>query len=99
MNEPQLPEMCVKTYAISPWPSLLFESDVSLTPFKQPTFVERSVMSPLLMHIKYLTNGCHVSGEKHTPQGQLFGHIKDFPKPLPATIKDALEEHFPMSLS
>ena len=35
---------------------------------------------------------------KYTPQGQLFGHIATCPKPSPATIKDALEEHFPLSI-
>ena len=50
------------------------------------------------MHTKYLTTGYHVSGEKYTPRGQLFGHITAFPKPLPATIKEALEEHFPLSI-
>ena len=51
------------------------------------------------MHTKYLTTRYHVSGEKYTPQGQLFGHIKTFPKPLPGKIKKALEEHFPLSIS
>jgi hypothetical protein len=51
------------------------------------------------MHTKYLTNGYHVSGEKYTPQGQLSGHITAFPKPLPSTIKEALEKHFPLSIS
>ncbi len=55
-------------------------------------------MSPL-MHTKYLTTGYHVSGENYTPEGQLSGHITTFPKPLPATIKEALEEHFPLSIS
>jgi hypothetical protein len=55
-------------------------------------------MSPL-MHTTYFTIGYHVSGEKYTPQGQLLGHITNFPKPLFATIKDALEEHFPLSIS
>jgi hypothetical protein len=96
--EPKLPEMCLKTYDIGPWPSILFENDVSLTLFKRPTFAERIVMSPL-MHTKYLTTGYHVSGEKYTPEGQLSGHITAFPKPLPATIKEALEEHFPLSIS
>ena len=45
-----------------PWPSLLFENDVSLTLFKRPTFDERIVMSLLLMHTKYLTTRYHVSG-------------------------------------
>mgnify|MGYP006207227381 FL=1 len=85
--------MCLKTYDIGPWPSILFENDVSLTLFKRPTFAERIVMSSL-MHTKYLTTGYHVSGEKYTPQGQLSGHITAFPKPLPGTIKEALEEHF-----
>jgi hypothetical protein len=56
------------------------------------------VMSPL-MHIKYLTIGYHVSGEKYTPQRQLSRHITAFPKPLPCTIKEALEEHFSLSIS
>ncbi len=51
------------------------------------------------MHTKYLTTGYHVSGEKCTPQGQLSGHIKAFPKPLHGTILEALEEHFPLSIS
>ena len=41
----------------------------------------------------------HVSGEKYTPQVQLSWHITAFPKPLPSTIKEALEEHFPFSIS
>jgi len=97
-NEPQLPKMCLKTYDVGPWPSLLFESDVSLTPFKRPTFVERIIMSPL-MNTKNFTNGYYVNGEKHTPQGQISGHIAAFPKSLPATVKDVLEEHFPLSIS
>jgi len=51
------------------------------------------------MHTKYLTTGYHVSGVKYTPKGQLSGHITDFPKPLPATIKEAIEEHVPLSIS
>ena len=46
-----------------------------------------------------MTTTYHVSGEKFTPHGQIFGHIAAFPKPLPATIKEALEEHFPLSIS
>ena len=91
--------MGLKTYDVSPLPSLLIENyDVYLTPFKQPTFTARIVMSPL-MHTKYLTIGYRVSGENHIPQGQLSGHIKTFHKPLPATIKDALKEHFPLLTS
>ncbi len=92
------PKICLKTYDAGPWLSLLFENNVSLTPFKQPMYAERIVMSPL-MHTKYLPARYHVSGENYTPQGQLSGHITAFPKPLPATIKDALEEHFPLSIS
>ena len=51
------------------------------------------------MHTKYLIIEYHVSGEKYTQQGQLSGHITAFPKPLPGTIKEALEEHFPLSIS
>ena len=69
-----------------------------MAPFKRPTFVERIVTSPL-MHTKYLIIGYHVSGEKYTPQGQLSSHIAAFPKPLLATIKDALEDHFPLPIS
>jgi hypothetical protein len=69
-----------------------------LTLFKRQEFAERIVMSPLF-HTKYLTTRYHVSGEKYTPQGQLSGHIIAFPKPLPATIKEALEEHCPSSIS
>ena len=76
--------MCLKTY-VGPWPSVLFENDVSLTLFKRLTFAERIVMSPL-MHTKYFNTGYHVGGEKYTPQGQLSGHITAFPKPLPGTI-------------
>ena len=53
----------------------------------------------LLMHTKYMITGYHVCGEKYIPQGQLFGHITTFPKPLHGTIKEALEEHFPLSIS
>ena len=55
-------------------------------------------MSPLT-HTKYSTTRYHISGETYTPRGQLSGHITAFPKPLPTTIKDALEEHFPLSIS
>ncbi len=98
--EPQLPEIYLKTYDVVPWPSLLFVNNVSSALFKRPTFDERIIMSPL-MHTTYLAIGYHhVSGEKYTPQGQRFGHIIVFPKSLvPATIKDALEEHFPSSIS
>ncbi len=51
------------------------------------------------MHTKYMITGYHVCGEKYIPQGQLFGHITTFPKPLHGTIKEALEEHFPLSIS
>jgi hypothetical protein len=51
------------------------------------------------MHTEYLTTGYHVSGEKYTPEGQLSGHITAFPKPLPGTVKEALEKHFPLSIS
>ena len=52
--ESKHPEMCLKTYDVGPWPSVLFENDVSLTLFKSSKFAERIVMSPL-MHTKYLT--------------------------------------------
>jgi hypothetical protein len=55
-------------------------------------------MSPL-MHTKYLTAIYHASGEKYAPWGHLSGHITTFPKPLPATKKNALEDHFPLSIS
>jgi hypothetical protein len=48
-SEYHLLEMCLKTYDVGPWPSLLLESDVSLTLFKRPTFVERIAMI-YLMH-------------------------------------------------
>ena len=97
--EPKLPEMCLITYDVGPWLSVLFENDVSLTLFKHPTFAERIVMSPI-MHTKNLTNGYHVRGDKYTPEGQLPGHITSFPKPLPAgTIKEKLKENFPLSIS
>ena len=51
------------------------------------------------MHTKYLTIGCHVSGEKYTPQGQLSRHITTFPRPLPTAIKDAFEKHVPLFIS
>jgi hypothetical protein len=51
------------------------------------------------MHTKFLTTGYDVGGEKHTPQGQLSGHITPFPKPLPGAIKEALVEHLPLSIS
>ena len=38
-DELQLTELCLKIYVVNPWPSLLFENNVSLTPFKQPTCV------------------------------------------------------------
>jgi hypothetical protein len=89
--------MCLETYSDGPWPSILFENDVSWTLFKCPTFAECIVTSPL-MHTKYLiTRGYHVSGEEYTPRGQLSGHVTNVPKPLP--IKDALEEYFPLSIS
>ena len=50
------------------------------------------------MHTKCLTTRYHVSGEKYTPQGKLSGHITTFPKPLPCTNKEALEEHFRLSI-
>jgi len=90
--------MCFKTYDVGRWPSLLLENDVSLTLFKHLIFVERFVTSHS-MHTKYLTTKYHVSGEKYTSIGQLSGHITAFPKPLPATIKDTLESHFPLSIS
>ena len=46
-----------------------------------------------------MTIGYHVNGENYTPEGHLSGNITAFPKPLPATIKDALEEHFLLSIS
>ena len=49
--------------------------------------------------MKHLTTGYHVSGENYTPQEKLSRHITSFPKPLPSTIKEALEEHFPLSIS
>ena len=90
--------MCLETYDVGPWPSLLFENNVSLTQLKQPIFVERIMMGPL-MHTKYLTTRYNVSGEKYAPQGQLSGHITTCAKPLPATKKNAFEEHFPLSKS
>jgi len=73
-------------------------NDISLTPFKRSTFAERIGMSPL-MHTKHFTTRYHVSGEKYTHEGQLSGRITAFPKPLPSTIKDVLEEHFQFSIS
>jgi hypothetical protein len=84
--KPRLPEMCLETYDVGPWPSVCFENDASLTLFKRPTVAERIVMSPL-MHTKCLATGYHVSGEKYTPQGQLTGHNTAFPKLLPDTNK------------
>ena len=55
-------------------------------------------MSPL-MHTKYLTTGYHFRCGKYAPKGQLSGHITAFPKPLPATIKDGYDKHFPLSIS
>ena len=97
-KKPQLPEICFKTYDVGPWHSLLFENNISLNLFKQPTFAERIIMSPL-MYIKYLTIGYHVSDEKYAPQGQLSGYITAFPKPLTLTINHTLEEHFLLSIS
>jgi len=59
--------MSLKTYDSGPWPSLIFEIGVSMTPFKQTTYVER-IITTSLMYTKYFTTGYHVSGEKHTPQ-------------------------------
>jgi len=67
-SEPRFPKIFLKTFDVGPWPSLLIETDVDMTPFKRPTFAERIVMS-LLMHTKYLNVEYHVSGEKYTPQG------------------------------
>jgi len=96
-DEPQLPKMFLKTYDVGPWPSLVFENDISMTPFKRPTFDKRIVTTSLI-RTKYLTTRYHVSGEKYTPEGQLSGRITAFSKPLPSTIKDTLEEHFPLSI-
>ena len=54
--------MCLKTYYITPWPNLIFENDVSMTPVKRPTFAERIVTSPF-MHTNYLTTRDYVSGK------------------------------------
>ncbi len=81
MAESKIPEMCLKTHDVGPWPSWLFENNVSLTSFKSPTFAERFVMIPLI-HAKHLTTRYHGSGEKYTPQGHLYGHITIFPKHL-----------------
>jgi hypothetical protein len=54
--------MCIKTYDTDPWSSSIFENDVSITPFKRPTFAERIGMS-ILMHTRYLTTRYQVSGE------------------------------------
>ena len=51
------------------------------------------------MHTKYLTIGYHVSGDRYIPQGQLSGPIIAVPKPLLGTMKDALDLHFPLSIS
>ena len=51
------------------------------------------------MHTKYFTTRYCVIEEKYIPQGQLSRHLIAFPKPLPATIKYALEEHFHLSIS
>ena len=59
-NEPHLPKMCPKMYDANLQPSLLFEHDISMTPFTRPTPAKRIVMI-LLMHTKYLTIGYHVS--------------------------------------
>jgi hypothetical protein len=40
-----------------------------------------------------------VERENYTPQGHLSEHITTFPKPLLGTIKEALEEHFTLSVS
>jgi len=86
--------MCLKTYNVDPWSSLIFENDVSLNLFKLPIFAEHIVMS-LVMHTKYLTTGYHVSEEKYTPQRTTFWAYYSFSKPLPTTIKDVLEKLFP----
>ncbi len=53
----------------------------------------------LRFHYHHTARSYNVSGEKYTPQGQLSGHVTAFPMPLLATIKEALEEHFPLSIS
>ena len=78
--------MCLKTYDTSPWPSLISENYVSMTPFKRPTSDERVAMSPL-MHTKYLITRYHVSGKKYIPQGQLSRYIICFPKALHTSYK------------
>jgi hypothetical protein len=75
-----------KTYGDGPWPSLLFENDVSLKLFKRPTFSERIFKRPL-MHTKYLTIGYHVSGEKYTSQAHFLGHITTFLSPYQLQLK------------
>ncbi len=39
-TQPRLREMCLKTYDVGSWPSVLFENDVSLTLFKRPAFAD-----------------------------------------------------------
>ena len=92
-GEPHLLEICLKMYDISPWPSLLFEDDVSLTLFERLTLAERIVMSPS-MHTKYLTIEFMLMERSILRKDNFMGILQLFLSPYQLRLKKYLKNTF-----
>ena len=94
-DDPRVPQLCIKTVDIGPWPTIIL--DGISTPLKEPTLIERIVISPVVT-TKYATTGYDVDRAKNRPAGHLTGHITAFPSASPGEVGEALQRFFPKSI-
>ena len=94
-DDPRVPQLCIKTVDIGPWPTIIL--DGISTPLKEPTLIERIVISPVVT-TKYVTTGYDVDRAKNRPAGHLTGHITAFPSASPGEVGEALQRFFPKSI-
>ena len=94
-DDPRVPQLCIKTVDIGPWPTIIL--DGISTPLKEPTLIERIVISPVVT-TKYVTTGYDVDRAKNRPAGHLTGHITAFPSASPGEVDEALQRFFPKSI-
>ena len=94
-DDPRVPQLCIKTVDIGPWPTIIL--DGISTPLKELTLIERIVISPVVT-TKYVTTGYDVDRAKNRPAGHLTGHITAFPSASPGEVGEALQRFFPKSI-
>ena len=94
-DSPRVPQLCVKTVDIGPWPTTILDGVV--TPLKEPSHVEQLVISPVVT-TKYVTTGYDVDRAKNRPAGHLTGHITAFPSASPGEVGEAFQRFFPKSI-